>query len=327
MKGIQASEGTPSSARRKFRKGDRTRRTWTVREEEILVVSMLELLARGWKSNNGFSSGYLGRIEDNLRVEFPNTDLKGTPHITSKITAWNKNYISLTKILARSGIGFNSDGKYMIECDDDQWEAIVQADKDVKGMRTKPWPLWETWKAIFGKDRAIGGGAEQVDAAAERVRANLQGSSEVNEKDYHPFFEDEEINNVLPMSQQIMNESNNLGNNDKQTSTNKSGSSKKRKHEDPDAALMEFLANLHSETNSRLEVISARIGYEFDLGKTRQDVFDKLCTVEGLTLAQRYQLCNILGDKSQRLEVFMGMPVGARLGYLLMLIKEKHNSS
>lgn len=194
-------------------------------------------------------------------------------------------------------------------------------------MRTKPWPLWEMWKAIFGKDRAIGGGAEQVDAAAERMRANLQGSNEVNENDYHPFFDDEEIHNVLPMSQQVMNESNTSGNIDKQTSTNKYGSSKKRKHEGPDAALLEFLANLHSETNSRLEVISARIGYEFDLGKARQDVFDKLCTVEGLTLVQRYQLCNILGDKSQRLEVFMGMPASMRLGYLLMLIEEKQNGS
>ena len=152
-------------------------------------------------------------------------------------------------------------------------------------MRTKPWPLWETWKSIFGKDRASGGGAEQVDAAAEQVRANLQGSSEVNENDYHPIFEDEETNNVVPMSQQVMNESNSSGNNDTQTSTNKSGSSKKRNHEGPDAALMEFLANLHFETNSCLEVISARIGYEFDLGKARQDIFDKFGTVEGLTLA------------------------------------------
>ncbi|KAL1566833.1 hypothetical protein AAHA92_02390 [Salvia divinorum] len=91
-----------------------------------------------------------------------------------------------------------------------------------------------------------------------------------------------------------------------------------------DDALMEFLANLHAETNSRLEVISSRIGYEFDLGKARQDVFDKLGTVEGLTLDERYDLCDILGDKSQRLEVFMGMPSNARLGYLKRLMKKNN---
>ncbi|KAL1540578.1 hypothetical protein AAHA92_24913 [Salvia divinorum] len=88
--------------------------------------------------------------------------------------------------------------------------------------------------------------------------------------------------------------------------------------------MMEFLANLHVETNSCLDFISARIGYEFDFGKARQEVFDKLGDVDGLTLDQRYELCDILGDKSQRLEVFMGMPVHARLGYVLRLID--HNN-
>lgn len=85
---------------------------------------------------------------------------------------------------------------------------------------------------------------------------------------------------------------------------------------------MDFLANLHAETNTRLEVISSRIGYEFDMGHARQAVFDKLGDVEGLTLDQRYQLCNILGDKPQHLEVFMGMPVEARLGYVLRMMDE-----
>ncbi|KAG6402011.1 hypothetical protein SASPL_138880 [Salvia splendens] len=76
------------------------------------------------------------------------------------------------------------------------------------------------------------------------------------------------------------------------------------------------------DTNARLEVISTRIGYEFDLGKAKQDVFYKLETVECLTLDQRYELCNILSDKPHRLEVFMGMRASARLGYLVKLIKE-----
>ena len=86
---------------------------------------------------------------------------------------------------------------------------------------------------------------------------------------------------------------------------------------------MEFLGNLHAETNSRFEAIYARIGYEFDLGKARQAVFDKLETIDGLTLDERYELCNILSDESQRLEVFMGMPANARVGYVKMLLKQK----
>ncbi|KAG6406364.1 hypothetical protein SASPL_133964 [Salvia splendens] len=89
---------------------------------------------------------------------------------------------------------------------------------------------------------------------------------------------------------------NSSGNRDQQTSSAKSGGSK-RKAVHTDALLMDFLANLHVETNSRMEVISSRIGYDFDLGQARQAVFDKLGDVEGLTIYQRYQLCNILGDK------------------------------
>ena len=121
-----ASVGMNFSPRQKFRKGDRSRRMWTPREEEILAASLLELVARGWKSDNGFRSGYQSKIEDSFRAEFPDSDIKGTPHINSKISAWKKSYGLLRSILSRTGIGFNSDGKYKIECDDEQWEQIVQ---------------------------------------------------------------------------------------------------------------------------------------------------------------------------------------------------------
>lgn len=98
---------------------------WVVREEEILVSSLLELVARGWKSDNGFRAGYLQKIEDDIRKEFPNTDIKGTPHIVSKISAWKKNYNSLRGILSRSGVGFNLNNDYKIDIDDDQWAQVV----------------------------------------------------------------------------------------------------------------------------------------------------------------------------------------------------------
>lgn len=85
---------------------------------------------------------------------------------------------------------------------------------------------------------------------------------------------------------------------------------------------MEFLSNLHVETNSRLEVLTSKIGYDFDLGQARQVVFHKLSEFDGLTRAQKYRLCNILGDKPQRLEVFMGMPGSDKLDYILAVLEE-----
>ena len=98
---------------------------WVAKEEEILAATLMELVARGWKSDNGFRSGYLTKIEDSIREEFPNSDLKGQPHITSKIGAWKKSYGLLRNILSRSGVGFNNDGQYKIDCSDDQWDQIV----------------------------------------------------------------------------------------------------------------------------------------------------------------------------------------------------------
>nr|KAG6405489.1 hypothetical protein SASPL_133079 [Salvia splendens] len=209
-----------------------------------------------------FRAGYLTKIEDSIRTEFPDSDLKGTPHITSKISTWKKSYGMLKGILGRSGVGFNTHGTYKIDCDDDQWEQI--ADKDAKFMRTKLWPFWETWKSIFGKDRASGGGAEQVDAAAEHLKAQLGGGSQVNENDYRPSYEDASEPYVQPVD---LNDDN-FGNSGKQASTTKP-SSHKGKQYDHDTVMMEFLSHLHAKTNNRLEMISTRIGYEFDLGKAR----------------------------------------------------------
>lgn len=110
--------------RMKYRKGDRSRRMWTAREEHILAFALTELVAKGWKSDNGFRAGYLGCCEQRLRAVFPNTDLTGNLHINSRIGVQKKNYRSLSHILSRSGVGFTADHK--IDCDDEQWQQIIQ---------------------------------------------------------------------------------------------------------------------------------------------------------------------------------------------------------
>ncbi|KAL1564276.1 hypothetical protein AAHA92_06641 [Salvia divinorum] len=192
-------------------------------------------------------------------------------------------------------------------------------------MRNKSWPLWEDWKCIFGKDRVTGCGAEDVEIATSQVRTRLAGGSQVNDNDYRPSFEDFLGNELPNLTPDIDHQNSSSAHSDQPESTTKSGSLK-RKLKPSDSALMEFLGNLHAETNSRLDVISSRIGYEFDMGKARQEVFDKLGNVDGLTLDQRYELCDILGDKPHRLEVFLGMPSSAKLGYVLRLIHHNRPS-
>ncbi|KAL1545289.1 hypothetical protein AAHA92_22032 [Salvia divinorum] len=136
-------------------KSDRTRRSWSDKEEETLIISMKELVANGWKSDNGFRVGYLKRIEEALLRQNPKTDLKVHPHIWSKITTWKKNYVLLCSILNRSGVGFNENGDYKIVCDEDQWAQIIKSDVNAKYMRGKSWPHFEAWKIIYGKDQLL----------------------------------------------------------------------------------------------------------------------------------------------------------------------------
>ena len=114
------------SGRTKNGKADRSRRVWSVREEEILMATLKELAAKGWKSDNGFRSGYLVRAREAIQKEFPKTDILPHPHIYSKISVWKKHYGSLKMMLNHSGIGFNSDGNYKIECDDESWAQFVK---------------------------------------------------------------------------------------------------------------------------------------------------------------------------------------------------------
>ena len=65
---------------------DRTRRTWSAREEEILVATMKELAAKGWRGDNGYRAGYLTRIKEAIQIKYPNTDiLPHPPHLLEDI--------------------------------------------------------------------------------------------------------------------------------------------------------------------------------------------------------------------------------------------------
>lgn len=102
------------------------RRTWTDREEEVLLEAFKELVVQGWKSDNGFRPGYVNKLEEALKVAVPGTTLKANPHITSKITTWKKNYATLTTILSRSGVGFNLNGDFMVDCTPEVWDEMIR---------------------------------------------------------------------------------------------------------------------------------------------------------------------------------------------------------
>ncbi|XP_028102674.1 uncharacterized protein LOC114301915 [Camellia sinensis] len=169
----QASRGTTSS-----RKKGKPRRFWNHCEEVFLITTMKDVIASNprWKfDNNQFRAGFYNECEEKILSAFPRTDLRASPHIDSKIKFWRKQYNTLQDMLNISGFGWDDEQEMVLVDSDDVWQNYVRRVPDAKGMRNKPFPLYEDWLILFGKDRAIGELAEDpADAvtAMEKVDAN-----------------------------------------------------------------------------------------------------------------------------------------------------------
>ncbi|GER39302.1 UvrABC system protein A [Striga asiatica] len=109
-----------------------TRWVWTFDEERALVSGLKDLVARGWKCDNGFRSGYTTVLEQHIRQLCPGSNIKAEPHICSKITAQPK----------------------------------------AKPLRGKSFSFYSNWLDIFGKDHATGEGAQGFVDAVKEVLSN-----------------------------------------------------------------------------------------------------------------------------------------------------------
>ncbi|XP_057783185.1 uncharacterized protein LOC131001032 [Salvia miltiorrhiza] len=313
MSAFNQASPRDETGRGKSKKSDKTRRSWSVREEEVLLAALKELVVQGWKSDNGFRAGYLGKLEDAIKNVFPGTDLKGMPHIHSKISIWKRNYGSLTTILGKSGIGFNVDGKYMIDCDDDQWDLIVKNDRNAAGMRKKSWYYLEDWKEIFGTDRANGAEAEDVADAIYEMNEGDNFDNDGTQGDDNVQFEEETENETADDS--VCQPSKNVG-------AARSGS-KKRKAKDGVDVLVEVLGEISKNADKRVDTIASRIGYKQDLSKARKEVYEQLNNMPTLTINDKFIAYELLAGDVQALELFMALPEEAKPQYVVHILMSK----
>ncbi|XP_042038960.1 uncharacterized protein LOC121784791 [Salvia splendens] len=143
---------------------------------------MKSLDVTGWKADNGFRDGSLSRILEALKREFPRTDLKISPNITSKISQWKKKLqLSLWNPRTKR---CRLQPDYKIDCDNDKWEQIIRADKDARNMRFKSWPMWDAWNEIFGKDRAVDTPAADLKEMSKEVYSNGDPILESGDSEY-----------------------------------------------------------------------------------------------------------------------------------------------
>ncbi|KAL8535037.1 hypothetical protein ACS0TY_010891 [Phlomoides rotata] len=98
----------PRAGRGRKRVVSSTQRVWTFAEECELMCALKDLVVKGNKCDNGFTSSYLLLFENSLAIKFPGTDLKCEPHINSNIHVWKRQYVCLKNLLGISGVDLNS---------------------------------------------------------------------------------------------------------------------------------------------------------------------------------------------------------------------------
>ncbi|KAL1539984.1 hypothetical protein AAHA92_24404 [Salvia divinorum] len=222
-----------------------------------------------------------------------------------------------------SGVGFNSDGDWKIECNDEQWAQIVKADSNARYMRYKAWPYYEDWKHIYGKDRAARMRVEGMTQAYSKMGAVPSPNSEtfvdaVN-MNLDDLFTQEEIQESLQTENVV--ESSYKG---VKSPAASSKSSRKRKAGAAMEAILEAMTKMNDDTNNRLDTLSARIGYDFDLSVKRTEISKLLQNIPGLDRKQKFLASDILVKEPERLDLFMGYEEDEKADYLMHILEEKH---
>lgn len=175
-------------------------------------------------------------------------------------------------------------------------------------MRFKSWPYYDDWKEIFGKDRATGEHAEDIVDAWNDINA---GNNHEMPEDEFSFEHDDNEETGDRESQSARDD----------TLPKKTG--KKRKVHDDLQGICDLLSELNRSQNTRLEHLASRIGYEFDMGKARQETFQQLGEIPGLSRENRFILLELVAFKAERLEIWKAMDKEARADYVEHLLKNR----
>ncbi|KAL0458666.1 UNVERIFIED_CONTAM: hypothetical protein Slati_0493800 [Sesamum latifolium] len=153
-------------------------------------------------------------------------------------------------------------------------------------MRYKAWPHFPAWREIFGKDRAIGDGAEDDEVAASIARGERQTTPE---PDYvptadcnpeHGFVSNNEDEAPFPNI--------NIDSTSPSTNAHKESSgsgSKKRPRRvgiDAEERLVDMVGTFCKDANSRISSLTKVLEREFGNEENSDQVEDAVAEVEGL---------------------------------------------
>ncbi|KAL8543215.1 hypothetical protein ACS0TY_003935 [Phlomoides rotata] len=250
---MAAPQNNPDEGRGKRKATSTIRRVWTYMEEKELVSALKEIVLKGYKCDNGFKSGYLLLLENMIARVFPGCDLKGEPHINSKIHVWKKQYACLKIMFGNSGIGLNNT-TYRIDALPDVWQAHIKVDPTAKSLKNKTFPFYSDWLEIFGNDRAMGHDSQvYVDDVHEVLNHANRRRSSTSVLD--------EAGESTPSKEHCPTDFSSFTPGDSSSASKDKGKGLKRKRiEGIEVQMVEAIGNLSDKAESRFWQIAENIG-------------------------------------------------------------------
>ncbi|KMS94809.1 hypothetical protein BVRB_015120 [Beta vulgaris subsp. vulgaris] len=117
----QASEEGSSRGRGKNKR--------IIHEDNVLIKSLHELVSDPrWKSESGFKSGYMNKLEQMMKRELLDCGLRAYPHIELRIKHWSEKYSALAEMLSLSGFAWDAENK-MLQVEKkvfDEWAKVCE---------------------------------------------------------------------------------------------------------------------------------------------------------------------------------------------------------
>ncbi|XP_075473422.1 uncharacterized protein LOC142504439 [Primulina tabacum] len=279
------SVATSGSGNARCKKADKTRRSWSGRKEDVLIQSLKEVMTKGWKSENGFKAGYLTLLKNAMHTAILGTNIRGNPHINSKIHVWKKTYSTLVTLLSKSGVGWNDTDK-TIDATDETWESIH--DPSFRPMRHKQWMHFNDWAEIFGNDRATGEHSKNFENALQQV-----------------LKLDEELPNIEFIGE-----------------TRTSSKSKKRKHPSlHDESIVEAINNLAHITKDTMTQLIKEINAEDKISDVQDTVLDALQGLTDLSEDEQVAAAKLLFNNHNDLALFKRLGDRGRMCLVMRLLR------
>lgn len=231
-----------------------------------------------------------------MRAALPGTNLRGNPHINSKIHVWKKTHGILVTILRKSGVGWNDTDK-TIEATGETWEAIIKADPSTRPMRQKQWNHYHDWCEIFGNDRATG---EQAETFAAAVQDVLNMNYEVI---HDTVAATNDIFNVVEEAGESMSVTHTVSSKPSVVVTSKS---KKRKQVNADDnAIVEAINNLAAITKDTMKDLIKELAMEEKIPNADEKVLDTLQGIPELAEEDKVRVAELLVDNHAKLSLFL----------------------